>query len=199
MRNLASETAAGGQHLLSKTHQFDDILRRQNVVQPLAQRSLQLHVRMRIVHPGVAQLPVDMGDAYRRVRQRDAKAFLALSKGGGRVFALAQMIANLVLPASRPERDADRADQRLPHHWPFEQREAARRAERFQDTRDRRFATSADEQDQREIRPGRLLPQISRQQIEGGRTQSFLGDYRCTGATCDALAKLTDRSTNPGK
>ena len=44
------------------------------------------------------------------------------------------MIADLVLPASRPECDADRADQRLPHHWPFEQREAAPRADRFQDT-----------------------------------------------------------------
>jgi hypothetical protein len=130
---------------------------------------------------------------------RDAKAFLALSKGCGRAFALAQMIANLVLPASRPECDADRADQRLPHHRAFEQRDAARRADRFQDTWDRRFATTADEQDQREIRPGRLLSQTSRQQIESGQTQSFLGYYRCTDTHCDALAKLIDRSTIPGK
>ena len=151
--------------------------------------------------PGVQlrAVPVDVGDAYRRVRQCDAKTFLALSKVCGRAFALAQMIANFVLPASRPECDADRADQRLPHHRPFEQRDAARRADRFQDTRDRRFATTADEQDQREIGPGRLLPQTSCQQIESGRTQSFLGDYCCTGALCDALAKLIERNTDPGE
>ena len=62
------------------------------------------------------------------------------------VLAL-QMIANFVLPASPSERHADRADQRLPHHRSFEQGDAARRADRFQDIWYHRFVATAEEQD----------------------------------------------------
>jgi hypothetical protein len=118
---------------------------------------------------------------------------------GQQVLAL-QMIAKFVLPASRPECDTDRAEKRLPHPRPFEQRDAIRRADRFEDSRDRRrHTTTADKQDQREIRPGRLLGQGSDQPIECGRSESFLGDDGRTRTLLDAPAERTNRRTNPGR
>ena len=84
--------------------------------------------------------------------------------------------------------------ERFPAHRPLEQDDVAERVRGRQRAPPRlRLAAVADQQQQRQIRPGRLVAEAARQPLERPRIERLARDDGGAGALRDARAELVDR------